>query len=77
MVRVCFSIDGDGNVESARVVHSDLYPRGYSYAKSLVRKAALTAIRQWTFAPAGTGPGPRKACRNFRFSDDTGEYVPP
>lgn len=31
-VEVCFSINGNGNVENAHVVYSDLYPRGHSYA---------------------------------------------
>lgn len=79
MVEVCFSINGNGNVENAHVVYSDLYPRGHSYAKSTVRNAALTAIRQWIFPPAGTGAesNRRKACRTFEFRGEVGEFVPP
>lgn len=78
-VAVCFSIDGNGNVENAHVVHSDLYPRGYSYAKSLVRNAALAAIRQWKFPPAGTGgeSDQRTACQRFSFSGEMAGFLPP
>lgn len=70
VVRICFTVNRNGDVEDARVVHAAFQPQGGANTGYYLKRAALNAMNQWKFLPRkidGKSVSSR-VCQNMRFT---------
>ena len=69
VVKICFTVNRNGNVEDARVVHAAFQPKGDTNAEYYLKRAALDAMSQWKFFPRKINGKPvsSRICQKLRF----------
>lgn len=70
VVKICFTVNRNGDVEDAHVVHAAFQPQGGDNTGYYLKRAALNAMKQWKFLPRKINGKPvsSKACQNMRFT---------
>ncbi len=70
VVQICFTVNRNGDVEDARVVHAAFQPRGDANAEYYLKRAALDTINQWKFSPGKINGKPvsSRTCQKVKFT---------